>query len=124
MRPIPRDVFEELVAEALEGLPDQFLARLENVGVIVQAEPGPGQLAEQGLGPDETLFGLYEGVPLTAREEYGNVLPDKITIFQRPLEEYCETAQEIVEQVRITVAHEVAHFFGIDDEALHDMGLG
>jgi predicted Zn-dependent protease with MMP-like domain len=117
-------VFEELVAEALEGLPDQFLARLENVGVIVEVEPGPEQLAEQGLGPDETLFGLYEGVPLTAREDYGNVLPDKITIFQRPLEEYCETAEEIVEQVRVTVAHEVAHFFGIDDEALHDMGLG
>lgn len=124
MGPIPLDVFEELVAEALEGLPDQFLARLENVGVIVEVEPGPEQLAEQGLGPDETLFGLYEGVPLTAREDYGNVLPDKITIFQRPLEEYCETAEEIVEQVRVTVAHEVAHFFGIDDEALHDMGLG
>ncbi len=123
MRAIPRHVFEELVAEALEGLPDEFLARLDNVAVVVETRPSSGQLDVQGLEAGDTLLGLYEGVPLPDREAYGNVLPDKITIFQRSLQDYCDTPEEIIEQVRVTVVHEVAHFFGIDDDALHEMGL-
>ena len=121
---LTRRKFDELVREALESLPDEFLDRLDNVDVLVREQPTRTQMQEQGLGAHETLFGLYEGVPLTHRNSYGNVLPDRITIFQRPIEMVCETREEIVEQVRKTVVHEIAHFFGMDDDALDDMGLG
>jgi predicted Zn-dependent protease with MMP-like domain len=75
------------------------------------------------LSHGETLFGLYHGVPLTRRDSYGPVMPDKITIFQRPLENICDSEDELVEEVRLTVAHEIAHFFGIDDDRLDELGL-
>ena len=123
MQPLARDKFEDLVREALEGLPEEFLARLDNVDVVVEDMPTAEQLGENGIGPDGTLFGLYEGIPLTERHNYSLVVPDKITIFQRPLEQECETHDELMAEVQATVVHEVAHFFGIDDEALNDMGL-
>jgi predicted Zn-dependent protease with MMP-like domain len=116
--------FDELVAEAVESLPEQFLSRLDNVDVVVAEEPTPGQLAENGLESGETLFGLYEGVSLVDRAGYGEVLPDKITIFQRPLEESYAEPGELIEQIRLTVAHEIAHHFGISDEELDEWGLG
>jgi predicted Zn-dependent protease with MMP-like domain len=124
MRALPRKQFEDLVREALEGLPEEFLARLDNVDVVVEDNPTPGQLGENGIGPDGTLFGLYEGIPLIERHDYSLVVPDKITIFQRPLERECETHDELIAEVQKTVVHEVAHFFGMTDEALEDMGLG
>ncbi len=124
MHSLSREEFEDIVREALEGLPEEFLARLENVDVVVEDAPTWEQLARNGLGPQDALFGLYEGVPLTDRHGYSMVAPDKITIFQQPLEAECETRDELVEEVRRTVVHEVAHFFGIDDEALDEMGLG
>ncbi len=122
MRPISREAFEELVAEALEGLPNEFLDRLDNVGIVAADRPTREQREYHGLGPGETLLGLYEGVALTERESYGMVLPDKITIFQRPLEEFSEDVEDLVYQVQVTVVHEIAHHFGIDDDRLHELG--
>ena len=116
--------FEELVRQAFESLPDQILVRIDNVDVVVSDYPSREQRRANNLAPGETLYGLYEGIPQTDREGYGFVMPDKITIFQRPIEEACEDDGEIVEQVQVTVVHEVAHHFGISDETLHEMGLG
>jgi predicted Zn-dependent protease with MMP-like domain len=124
MDQLSRKEFEDMVREAIEGLPEEFLSRLENVDVVVEDEPSFEQLQRNGLGPEDTLYGLYEGVPLTERMNYSMVLPDRIFIFQRPLEEVCDTREELIEQVQVTVAHEVAHFFGMDDQSLEEMGLG
>ena len=114
--------FERLVAEALEELPEEFQKRLDNVDVVVAAEPTREQVKRAGVGPHQTLFGLYEGVPLTKRDRgYHLVLPDKITIFQRPIEAVCRTNEEIRKLVRKTVMHEIAHHFGIGDERLREL---
>ncbi len=123
MKALSRDQFADVVREALAGLPQEFVARLENVDLILEAAPTAEQLRSSGVHETDTLLGLYEGVPITARENYGFVLPDKITIFQRSIEGICETREEVIEEVRETVIHEVAHHFGIDDAALHEMGL-
>lgn len=115
--------FEELVRDAMEGLPDQFLSRIDNVVVVVQQRPTRAQMDHHGLGPNETLFGLYEGAPMTVRGSYAPSMPDRITIFQGPMERYCDTEEQLVEQVRKTVVHEVAHYFGIDDDRLDELGL-
>lgn len=118
-----RPRFERLVAEALDSLPAEIATRMENVDVVVERYPTRRQLAAGGVPRGQTLLGLYEGVPLTERTaSYGLVLPDKITIFQGPIEAYCRTDAEIRDQVRQTIIHEVAHHFGISDEALHGMG--
>jgi predicted Zn-dependent protease with MMP-like domain len=114
--------FERLVAEALEELPEEFQKRLDNVDVVVAAHPTREQMKRAGIGPHQTLFGLYEGVPLTKRDRgYHLVLPDKITIFQRPMEAVCRTNEEIRDLVRKTVMHEIAHHFGIGDERLREL---
>ncbi len=106
--------FEELTAEALDGLPRWVQQRLENVEVVVEEEPPPG----------EDLLGLYEGVPLTARgHDYTWTLPDRITLYRRPIEwEAGPDEDALKEAIAETVMHEVAHFFGISDERLHDLG--
>ena len=115
--------FEALVRDALSGLPSAFLDRLENVDVLVEEWPSSDQLNGAGLDEDDLLYGLYEGVPLTEREGYNLALPDRIIIFQGPIEEDCATAEEVVEQVRETVVHEVAHYFGISDAQLEEWGV-
>ena len=122
MRPISREAFEDLVADALEGLPDEFLDRLDNVGIVAADRPTQEQRRYHGLASGETLLGLYEGVSQTDRESYGMVLPDKITIFQKPLEELSDDEEDLVYQVQVTVVHEIAHHFGIDDARLHELG--
>ncbi len=121
--PLSRFDFEELVIQAIDSLPQEFLDRLENVDIIVESVPTRPQLSQQGVPEDGLLLGLYEGVPLTARENYGFVLPDKIAIFQEAIEAVCQSPDEIVQEVRETVAHEVAHHFGLNDEALETLGL-
>ena len=123
MDSLPIKEFEELVAQALRDLPREFSVRLDNIDVVVAEEPAPDQLMITGIGDTEWLLGLYEGIPLTGRENYGFVLPDKITIFQRPIEKLAETRDEAIVEIRNTVVHEVAHHFGMDDESLHRMGL-
>lgn len=120
-----REEFERLVAEALDGLPEEFQKRLDNVDLVVAAHPTRTQMERTGIGPHQTLFGLYEGVPLTKRDRgYHLVLPDKITIFQRPMEAFCRTDEEIRNLVRKTVMHEIAHHFGIGDERLKELENG
>ena len=118
-----RGRFLRLVERALASVPEPFSRMLENVDLVVEARPSRRVLRENGMEPGETLFGLYEGIPLTERgSDYGLVLPDKITIFQEPLEYEFPDEAELVEEVRETVIHELAHFFGISDEELHRMG--
>ncbi len=119
---LSRKQFEALVADALDSLPPDIGAAMENVEVVVEDEPPAEALA--GLPPGETLLGLYHGVPLTERgpETYQGVLPDKISIYRGPITRLFGSADSIKEQVRRTVTHEIAHHFGIDDARLRDLG--
>ncbi len=115
--------FEQLVAEALDGLPEDIARYLDNVDVVVQWWPSRAQMARAGIGPGQLLLGLYEGVPLTRRgAHYGLVPPDKITIFQGPLERVSVSREDLRRRVRHTVIHELAHHFGISDERLWELG--
>jgi predicted Zn-dependent protease with MMP-like domain len=106
------EAFEEMVAAALDSLPDELGQLLRNVAVTVEHGPGP-----------RGLLGLYEGVPLTSRTTwYAGVLPDRITIYRRAICAICRTEDEVVEQVRRTVIHEVGHYFGLGDERLDELG--
>ena len=113
-----------MVRDVVTSLPDQFLSKMGNVSVIVVDQPTQAQRAENGLGPHDTLFGLYEGIPLTERGGYVPPLPDVITIFQKPVEDSSTSEEDLARQVRTTVAHEVAHYFGFSDDQLDDLGLG
>lgn len=116
--------FEELVASAMESLPEEFLDSLENIDVVVADEPTQEQLRKTDLEKGEVLLGLYEGVPLTNRSaSYGGVMPDKVTIFQKAIEAVCKTDNEIIKEVQKTVKHEIAHHFGIDDDRLDELGI-
>ncbi len=117
-----RDSFERLVAHAVDDLPEEFLDRLENIDIVVEDQPTPDQLLNLGLERSETLLGLYEGVPQTERGwHYGLVPPDKITIFQRPIETKCRYGGNISAEVQRVVKHEIAHHFGISDARLHQL---
>ena len=114
--------FEELVVEALSDLPAEFRDKLENIDVVVRDRPTPRQLARVGLRRGWTLLGLYEGVPRTKRTTgYNLVLPDRITLFQKPIEAKCRSEEEIADEVRRVVSHEIAHYFGIDDHSLRSI---
>lgn len=121
-----RQRFERLVARALDEMPDEVAAMLDNVAVVVADEPEPRHLAlwaNDGGAADE-LFGLYEGIPRTVRDSsYGLVLPDTITIFRGPLERAFRSPQAIAREVRITVAHELGHHVGLDEARLEELGL-
>jgi predicted Zn-dependent protease with MMP-like domain len=115
--------FERLVARAIESLPEEFRERLENIDVVVADEPTRTQLRGLGGKRGETLLGLYEGVPLTERSyNYGFVTPDKVTIFQRPIEAMCQNDAQIIAEVQKVVRHEIAHHFGISDDRLKELG--
>ncbi|HVE92352.1 MAG TPA: metallopeptidase family protein [Actinomycetota bacterium] len=115
--------FESLVAEAVDGLPEPLRARLENVDVVISGEPTRDELERADVGPGATLFGLYQGVPLTERTGwYTFVMPDKITIYRGPILRACADADEVREEVAVTVVHEIAHHFGISDERLDELG--
>jgi predicted Zn-dependent protease with MMP-like domain len=120
---VDHEQFRALVAEALDGLPEEFAARLENVEVVVEDEPSPTQLREMGLDPRrDTLFGLYQGVPLHERGSHYTALPDKITIFHGPIVRAYRRPDRIRREIARTVVHEVGHFFGMDDSELHRLG--
>ncbi len=123
MARLSRQEFERLVEQAVESLPPAFLEQLENVDVVVEAEPTAEDLEYAGVEPDGTLLGLYQGVPQSERGTmYGNVLPDRIVIYQRPIEEVARTRREIREEVRITLMHEIGHHFGLDEDELSEAG--
>jgi predicted Zn-dependent protease with MMP-like domain len=113
--------FEQLVDQAIKDIPDNFLKRLRNVEIIVEQEPSQEQKAKLKIRKNVLLFGLYEGVPQTKRWGYGQVLPDKITIFKKPIEQVAQSEQEIKEIVKETVWHEIAHHFGLDEEKVRQV---
>ncbi len=126
---VPLEAFEALVADALDSIPPELAVSMENVAVVVQDWPTPEQLAPHRRGPDfhegrVTLLGLYQGVPLTKRGpmSYAGAMPDRITIFRGPLCARARDATELAAQVRVTVLHEVGHYFGMDDARLHELG--
>lgn len=117
-----REEFEKLVTEALDELPEHIRQKMDNVAVVVEESPTSEQIKKGKIGKDGLLLGLYEGVPQTRRGlGYNLVLPDKITIFRRPIEQIARTPKEIQDQVRNTVWHEVAHYFGFDDEDIQKL---
>jgi len=110
-----------MVKEGIEAIPEKFLRLLANVAIVVEDEPSPAQRRKMELHEDETLFGLYEGVPLGERgSDYTGVLPDKITIFKNPTEEDARNEEEIKEIVRDTVWHEIAHHFGMEENRVEE----
>jgi len=116
-----RQRFETLVRQALDSLPEDFRAHLDNVAVVIEDRP-PGDLESDDDAGEGPLLGLYEGHPLTERSfDYGLALPDKITIFQSNVESVCATDDEVRDEVRLTVLHEIAHHFGIDDDRLDEL---
>lgn len=115
-----RRQFEALVDKALRKLPKKFRQRISNIAVVVEDWADDETLAEMGIEPPDTLYGLYRGIDLTRRDSsYGNVMPDVITIYQGPIEEDAVDEQEMAEIVRETVVHELGHYFGLDDETMH-----
>ena len=113
------------MARAVDSLPEEFRTKLENIDVVVEDRPTFGQLAKVGLRRGQTLLGLYEGVPLTRRgRHYGLVPPDKITIFQKPIETKCRYEAEITAEIQRVVRHEIAHHFGIGDARLRQLERG
>ncbi|MCL0099500.1 metallopeptidase family protein [Dehalococcoidia bacterium] len=115
--------FEKLAREALKQLPEKILQQMDNIDLVVEESATNDQLAYSVVKEGKSLLGLYEGIPLTERDDYGMVLPDKISIFQDSIEAVCTTNEEIVREVRNTVIHEVAHHFGIDDQTLDNIGI-
>jgi len=116
---INRREFQELVREALTGLPDEFAAAMQNVAVVVEEEPSAEELESVGLDPEQDdLFGLYQGVPLPERGPDAPILPDRISIYRLPILWACETRAEAVAEVRTTVIHELGHYFGLSEEEL------
>jgi len=119
---MPRKDFERIVISALKGLPKSIKNRMENIDVVIEDQASPDLLSEMGLHSPSDLLGLYQGVPIDRRGfYYGNVLPDKITLFQHPIESICRTKEEIAEKVREVVVHEVGHYFGLDEERLEEL---
>src|SRR5262245_10348750 len=117
-----RRKFEALVDQAIQELPKEFREKLENVVVIVEDYPSDEILDRMEIPPGDTLFGLYEGTPLTERGVLSPLHPDRIWIFQAPIEAHCHTEHDIREEIKTTIVHEVGHFFGLDDDYLEDLG--
>jgi predicted Zn-dependent protease with MMP-like domain len=113
---ISDDDFDELVSEALDTIPEEFWERVDNVVVVVEAEPPEDE-------PD--LLGLYDGIPLSERDSgYGMVLPDRVILYRSTLKELCDDRDDLAEEIAVTVVHEIGHFFGFDDHDLDDLGWG
>jgi predicted Zn-dependent protease with MMP-like domain len=112
--------FEAAVSDALDLIPADIARTMDNVAVFIEDDytPRPGE------DPDTVLLGLYEGVPLTERDSWWDAgsLPDRITIYRQPILDICSSREEVVEEVAVTVVHEIAHHFGIDDDRLHELG--
>jgi predicted Zn-dependent protease with MMP-like domain len=116
---VTRKAFEGLVREALDAIPRDFRDRMQNVEIVVEDRASPTLEAELGNGPDDALFGLYQGTPLTERSwAHGNALPDRITLFQRTIEDACGSEDEVFEEVCLTLIHEAGHFFGLSEEEI------
>lgn len=114
--------FVRLVRQAYGEIPNEVIQRLENVDVVVEEWPGPDE--EDLAGHDGTLFGLYTGVPLTEREGGDPMLPDRIAIYRQPILRSCSSRTEAEREIKITLWHEIGHYLGLSEEALHELGYG
>jgi len=116
---MPREKFESLVADALASIPRRFRDALKNLAIVVEDEPSRELLREMDLGPGDTLLGLYTGTPLTERRwDYGNTLPDRILLFQGPLERESDDEEDLVVAIGETLIHEIGHYFGMSEEQI------
>jgi predicted Zn-dependent protease with MMP-like domain len=117
-----RDAFEQLVAEAVTLIPRRFRNEMKNLALVVEPEPSAELLAEMEIEPPDSLYGLYQGTPLPERTGgFEPILPDCITIFQRPIEEDCEDEDEVRAVIAETLIHEVGHYFGLSEEEIEDI---
>ena len=117
-----RAAFERLVVEATTLIPKRFRREMKNIAVVVEEEPSPALLAEMEIEPPDSLYGLYQGTPLTERGwGFGNSLPDKVTLFQLPIEEDCEDDDEIRAVIGETLIHEIGHYFGLSEEEIEEI---
>jgi predicted Zn-dependent protease with MMP-like domain len=117
-----RAAFERLVVEATTLIPKRFRREMKNIAVVVEEEPSPALLAEMEIEPPDSLYGLYQGTPLTERSwGFGNSLPDKVTIFQLPIEEDCDDEDEIRAVIGETLIHEIGHYFGLSEEEIEEI---
>jgi predicted Zn-dependent protease with MMP-like domain len=119
---VSREQFEALVEEALEQLPDEFRAALDNVAVMVEEEPSQEDLEEVGIDPEDPdrddLLGLYQGVPLTDRDSTYSALPDRVLVFRGPILRACDSRRQVLREIRETVQHELGHYFGLEEDDL------
>jgi predicted Zn-dependent protease with MMP-like domain len=117
-----REAFERLVADALKGIPRRFRNAMSNIAIVVEDEPSRELLHEMEIEPPDTLFGLYQGTPLTERHwDYGNTLPDRILLFQGPLERDSRDPDELIVAIGETLIHEVGHYFGMSEEQIEEV---
>lgn len=122
MYAVTEDEFRKIVADAIDNIPKKYATHIKNLAFVVEDEPNPIQRQKLKLGPYQTLYGLYEGVPMTGRSSsYNLVLPDKITIFKKPIEFSATNHKELVEQVNHTLWHEVAHYYGLGHGRIHEL---
>lgn len=116
------EVFEQMIADAIDALPDRFLDHAKNVAIVWDHDPTPQQRVEMKLRPYESLYGLYQGIPLTRRGDgYNLVLPDKITIFKNPILHSADSIEAAKKQVLHTLWHEIAHHYGLDHDRIHEL---
>lgn len=120
---VTRTQFDTLIKAAIQRIPDELLEHLDNISIVVETRPTQKILDEMGIPPGETILGYYDGISLTDRSHDDPVrLPDRIVLFHEPLEEMCYTLKELEREIEITVVHEIAHYFGIGEERLAELG--
>lgn len=121
-QPVQRPEFEALVADALRRIPARFRQAMENLVIVVEDEPSAALLMEMDLVAPDTLFGLYQGTPLTERRwDYGNALPDRIVIFQRPHEREARSQEDLIISIGETLIHEIGHYFGLSEREIEEI---
>jgi len=119
---LPRAEFERLVREAVGLIPRRFREEMRNLALVIESEPAPELLAEMDIEPPDSLYGLYQGTPLTERTwDFGNNLPDRITLYQLPIEEDCEDEDDIRDVIGETLIHEVGHYFGLSEAEIEEI---
>ncbi len=117
-----REAFEQLVADALSGIPRRFRDAMANIAISVEDEPSRALLREMEIEPPDTLFGLYQGTPLTERRwDHGNSLPDRILLFQGPHEREAEDEDDLIASIGETLIHEIGHYFGLSEEEIEEI---
>lgn len=118
---VSNDQFQALINQALEELPGEHVKNIKNVAILYEDEPTPSQREELKLRGDQTLLGLYEGRPLSQRQGMERLLPDRITLFKKPLESQADTLVALKEAIKHTLWHEIAHYYGLDHKKIHEL---